>query len=221
VLSAGTVAGMSVVGKVLVEFGINNRTPTAAAIRSEMDANSSNLSLAATAANAASVKIGNFTGGDTIYDWLGEPVSTSISADIAATKAAAEAAGEQTTPVSQVPVPALRTWTLKEASTGLVGETSRKMRVGESKIFAINFAADLPTNGRLTDFDSIAIETGTAGGVTFDTSTDVTFGVDKTLAKIEITGVTAGTYVLEATVTYTSDSGGGTSKAQVTLVVGA
>jgi hypothetical protein len=43
VLSAGTVAGVSVVGKLLAEFSINNRTPTAAEIRAEMDVNSTQL----------------------------------------------------------------------------------------------------------------------------------------------------------------------------------
>lgn len=119
-------------------------------------------------------------------------------------------------PVSQVPVPSYRTWVLVDTDDGLTGP-SISMRVGESKVYALDFRNDLATNGRLTDFTSIAIDTGTADGVTFDAD----LGVDRTQAKVEITAVTAGTYVLEGAVTYMDADGGGTSIGSVTLVVGA
>ena len=115
-----------------------------------------------------------------------------------------------------MPVPSYRTWVLVDTDDGLTGP-SISMRVGESKVFALDFRNDLATNGRLTDFTSIAIDTGTAGGVTFDAD----LGVDRTQAKVEITAVTAGTYVLEGSATYMDADGGGTSIGSVTLVVGA
>lgn len=153
-----------------------------------------------------------------VLQWM----KATMSASGVFTDAALEEApsgGSASIPVNQVAVPAARTWKLQETSSGLVGESSRRMIVGETKVFSIDFAADLPTNGRLTDFDTITIESGTSGGVTFDTGGADTFGVDKNLAKLEITAVTAGTYVLEATVSYDSSDGGGTAKARVTLVV--
>lgn len=126
--------------------------------------------------------------------------------------------GGFTIPVNQVAVPSARTWLLVETDEGLRGEESLSMKVGESKVFAIDFRKDLPTNGRLSDVDAIAIETGTSGGVTFaNTATDP--GVDKTQAKSTITAVTAGTYEIGCDVNYQSGDGGGVSKGVVTLIV--
>ena len=130
----------------------------------------------------------------------------------------APSGGGFTIPVNQVVVPASRTWLLVETDEGLRGEESLSMKVGESKVFAFDFRKDLPTNGRLSDVDAIAIETGTSGGVTFaNTATDP--GVDKTQAKSTITAVTAGTYEIGCDVNYQSGDGGGVSKGVVTLIV--
>lgn len=117
-------------------------------------------------------------------------------------------------PVSQASVPDSRTFKLVRKTTGgLVGEASRQMQIGENLLFAFDFYNDLPTNGRVQSFDAIAIKTGTAGGVTFDTAN---MDRDKTQAKVKIAGVTAGTYVLNLQVTYES---GDSVEADVTLVV--
>jgi hypothetical protein len=121
-------------------------------------------------------------------------------------------------PVNQVVVPASRTWLLKQTDDGLKDEESRTMRVGETKVFAADYREDLPTNGRLSDVNSVSIDSGTSGGVTF-ASTDNDPGVDKTQAKVSITAVTAGTYELEFDVDYQAGEGGGSSKGIVTLVV--
>jgi hypothetical protein len=121
-------------------------------------------------------------------------------------------------PVSQVPVPELRTWTLVRNSTGLTGNKVIRMRVGEVKLFAIDFRNDLAEDGRLTDFDNFVITTGTGGGVTLDTAT---MGVDRTQAKVSITGVTAGTYTLTATVSFDDSDGGGEAIGVVTMLVSA
>lgn len=139
---------------------------------------------------------------------------TSVLEDTAAI--ASLTAGSISIAPNLVPVPAARTWTLVQGSTGLVGDRTIGMRAGETKTFAIDFARDLSANGLLTAFSSIAITTGTAGGVTFDTSDD---GVNRTKAVIQMTGVTAGTYTLTATVTYDDSDGSGTAKGVVTLKV--
>lgn len=124
--------------------------------------------------------------------------------------------GAEVIPVSQVPVPKSRTWDVVRNQNGLVGSEKKGLQVGEAQTFAINFYSDLPTNGRLNGFTSIAIKSGTSGGVTFDTDNK---GVDKAKAKIKITGVTAGTYILDVVATYQDAFGGGTVEAEVTLVV--
>lgn len=134
-----------------------------------------------------------------------------------ATGADVAAVSVSPTPVSQVPVPIVRTWRIKATSTGLIGEETRVLRVGDTRLFAADFLKDLPTNGRLIDC-AFAIDDGTAGGITFaSTATDP--GVDKTQAKVSITGVTAGDYEIAVTATYQDADGGGTSTALVALKV--
>lgn len=79
------------------------------------------------------------------------------------------------------------------------------------KAFAIDFGVDLGVNAKIRTVDSVSIDTGTNGGVTFGDN-----GRDHALAKIRPTGVTAGTYVLQVKVT---DSEGGPHTALVTLKV--
>lgn len=124
--------------------------------------------------------------------------------------------------VNQVPVPITRTWKLKATSAGLVGESKLGASVASGRqLYALDFAADLATNGRVAEINSAVIKTGAAGGVTF--GSDVTdtddYGVDKSQAKLRITPVIAGTYVLRVSVDYDSADGGGTTTGDVTLVV--
>lgn len=121
-----------------------------------------------------------------------------------------------TVPVDQVPVPEQRTWIVSRGASGLIGTVPLGMNVGEPDVtFAIDFRNDLANNGRLIDFDSIAILSGTAGGVTFDAD----LGVDKVQAKVKITAVTAGTYYLKVIVSKDPSDGGGKAIAIVKLIV--
>lgn len=110
-------------------------------------------------------------------------------------------------------VPTTRTWKLTtNASNELVGDKTLvlKTSTGE-KTFAIDFAVDLSVNGKISTVDSVAIATGTLGGVEFGTS-----GRERNLAKVRITGVTAGTYTITCKVT---DSEGNPHTGTVTLKV--
>jgi hypothetical protein len=91
-------------------------------------------------------------------------------------------------------VPPLRTWKLKPSpSLGvLVGEDVKGLTVGDDPTFAVDFAVDLPTNGQVRTVPAPTIYSGTAGGITFGTP-----GREDSQAKIRITGVTAGTYVIQ------------------------
>ena len=119
-------------------------------------------------------------------------------------------------PVSQIPIPDSRTFKLRSTPKGLVGESRRAVQVGETKTFAVDFREDLAANGRIISAHAPTIKTGTSGGVTFGTPSK-----DKTLAKFDITGVTAGTYVLNLAVSYDSSDGGGLAEGDITLVVNA
>lgn len=141
---------------------------------------------------------------------LGAPAGASIAADIAAVSVGT------TVPVLMTAVPKNRTWKLKKTNAGLVGEDSLAIQVGEAKVLAVDFANDLATNGLLTGITSVAIKSGISGGVTFDTDND---GVAFTQYKCKMTGVTAGTYVINVVVTYDDSDGGGTAEADVTLIV--
>jgi len=102
-------------------------------------------------------------------------------------------------PVSQVPVPAERTLTLRNNGSGWVGDRTLSLRVGEEKIFSVDFRKDFPLSGRFSTVGTIAIESGAVGGVTFNAASQ---GVDRDLLKFEVTGVIVGTYVIELPVTY-------------------
>lgn len=102
-------------------------------------------------------------------------------------------------PVSQVPVPAGRTVTLVKTDAGLVGAFPETMQAGESKIFAIDFSVDMPVNGRISAVNSVALESGTAGGVTFLPADN---GIDKALLKIKPTAVFAGDYTITCKIAY-------------------
>lgn len=122
-------------------------------------------------------------------------------------------------PVNQVVVPKARMWTLVETDSGLVDETKRTLQDGDTRVFAVDFRNALPTNGQLGEVNSVAIASGTMGGVTF-ASSETDPGVDKTQAKVSITGVTPGTYEIAVNVDIAQASGGGTETGVVTLVVG-
>lgn len=108
-----------------------------------------------------------------------------------------------TMPINQVPVPKGRTVTLVKTTTGLAGEMAEPLKVGEAKLIAVDFQADMAINQRFASLVEVVIETGTAGGITFDTEAD---GFDKTLLKFEATGVTEGSYEVRCKVTYSPNS---------------
>ena len=161
-------------------------------------------------------RITDYTGSTAPLDTATVSPSWTVSPDETSVYEVVDASSNAEIAVSQVPVPRSRTFEIVRTSNGVVGDRNQGMLIGESKTFAFDFARDLPTNGRLTSFDSIVIKTGSAGGVTFDTTNKA---VDKTQSKIKITGVTAGTYVLNVDVTYSDAFGGGTTSADCTLIV--
>ena len=131
--------------------------------------------------------------------------------------------GGGTIPVNQIPVPASRTWRIVRTSGGgLKGKVPLSTTESASaSLFAIDFSVDLPTNGRLTEIDSVEITSGTADGLTFgaDMTAADDYGVNMALAKLRITPATAGAYTIRVTVSYDSDDGGGTSIADIRLIV--
>jgi hypothetical protein len=135
-----------------------------------------------------------------------------------ATEAAIEAIDLEaaTTPVSQVAVPEARTWILAPSNLGMTSDVARGLRIDEEQTFAVDFKADLPTNGKVVDIVSVEIAAGEAGGVTID---DEGWGVDRSLAKLPITAVEADEYTLRVTVEYHSADGSGTAVGLVELDV--
>ncbi len=124
--------------------------------------------------------------------------------------------GAAVIPVNQVAVPEGRTWIVTRGPNGLIATVPIGMKVGETEVpFAIDFRNELANNGRLSDFNSIAIQSGAVGGVTFHADLDV----DKVQAKGKITPITAGTYYLKATATKSAHDGGGQAIAIVRLIV--
>lgn len=107
------------------------------------------------------------------------------------------------TDADQEPVPGSRTVALVHtANEGLKYNKTISLRpIGEPATIAVDFAADMPANGRIATVDSVAISSGTAGGLTFGTS-----GRDYTKAKLRITPVTSGTYLVTVQVTYTTNT---------------
>lgn len=111
-------------------------------------------------------------------------------------------------------VPPERTVTLKPSSKGvLTGDRPLTIPVGKSPTIAIDFACDMPTNGRIQSVDGVSIvsysDGGAAGGITFGTP-----GQEDSDAKVRATGVTEGTYVIKVEVTYDT---GATQLGLVTL----
>ena len=140
----------------------------------------------------------------------------------ATTQIANNSAGGATLPVNQVPVPPSRTWKVKPTDDGLVDEVTITTKLGGgAKLYAIDFAADLATNGRITDINSVTIIEGTANGVTFGADLEDVddYGVDRTTAKLKITAATADDYTLRVSVDRDDSDGGGTAEADVRLTV--
>lgn len=128
--------------------------------------------------------------------------------------------GGEVIPVNQIPVPLARTWVVTATEDGLASGPLT-LKAGKSALFAVDFREDLPTNGRLKETESVAIATGTSGGVTFpaDLADPEDAGVDKSQSKLRITGVTPGTYEIEVSAEHQTADGGGSSTARVTLNV--
>ncbi len=116
------------------------------------------------------------------------------------------------TDINQENVPTARTFVLEpNDALGLQGDATRSLTVGDTRTFAVDFRKDLPAGGRVATVASAAISSGTSGGVTFGE-----LGRDRGQAKVQMTGVTAGTYVIRVTVMYDT---GVTAIGDVTLKV--
>ena len=117
----------------------------------------------------------------------------------------ASLAQSQSTPtISQVFVPSSRVWVLVRGPDGglLSSGPAVGMQVGEDLLFAADFHRELGRGDWVSTVSSIAIDTGTADGVTFDTADQATNG---SLCKFSIVAVTAGTYTIRVKVV-TNDS---------------
>lgn len=135
-------------------------------------------------------------------------------------------AGTASIPVNQVAVPDSRTWILTSKGTALVGEKTLRTYLDEPTLWAIDFRHDLPTNGTLANITGAEVISALdadgetiVDGISFNTGSAATFGVDKSQAKLQIATAIAGTYVIEVTVSYSAAVGGGSRKARVTLKV--
>jgi hypothetical protein len=133
--------------------------------------------------------------------------------------------GAVTIPVNQVAVPKSRTWDVNRTSEGLEGELTLGASIGEGEqVFAIDFAKDLPTNGRLADFLSIEPyyedeEDEPDDPVATFADGEGELGVDKSRAIVKITPETVGTVTLKVSVQYGDQQGGAPAVAFVVLKV--
>lgn len=157
-------------------------------------------------------------------DWLKETFQSRGVFDppALANAPAGEGGGGIVIPVNQVPVPESRTFRLAATSDGLVGDFPKGLDLNEPEVFALNFAADLATNGRIVGIDSVRIVSvdGVAAGedeagLTWNLDDVDDAGVDKMLAKLRLTAVEAGLYELEVKANRSPQDGGGLSKARV------
>lgn len=118
-----------------------------------------------------------------------------------AVKNAPAGSGGSTSDFDDEEVPAERTWTLKPIKgQPLTGDKTLTLAMGASPTFAVDFVNDLPTNGRVVSATFAIVsytDGGASGGVTFGTP-----GREDSQAKVRITGVTPGTYVLKCDVVY-------------------
>lgn len=153
---------------------------------------------------------------------IGTPADT-LAEDIAGIEGGG---GGLTIPVNQVAVPESRTWILEATSLGLVGDFPKGLKVGDPQVFALDFRNDLAANGRvvaveaveIVSVDGVAAGEGEAG-VTWSLAAPEDAGVDKAQGKLRLTGVEAGTYVIDVKVAYGPQDGSGEPTGRVTLVV--
>jgi hypothetical protein len=131
--------------------------------------------------------------------------------------------GGATRPVNQTPVPIARTWQLVPTDdSGLVGKLPLSATLADvDKLWALDFRSDLATNGRLLSIDAIELVSGDVDGISWgaDLGDVDDFGVDRSVAKLKLTPLLAGTYVFAVTVSYDDADGGGTSYGEVTWFV--
>lgn len=124
-----------------------------------------------------------------------------------------EAGGGTPPDIATEPVPTSRIFVLVRKSTGLVSEERKTIVKGSPpNTYAIDFRNDAAANQKIYSVDSVAIQSGTAGGVTFGTPERD----GGTQARVRITGVTAGDYTVRATITYV---GGATERGDILIKV--
>lgn len=131
--------------------------------------------------------------------------------------------GGRIMPVNQSPVPLTRMWKLKYTDDGLVGELPLIVQksAGNGKLYALDFSADLATNGRVIDINAVTLLSGTEGGITFgeDLADANDYGCDRAFGKVRIGLVESGVYKFRVSVSFDDSDGGGTSEGDVILVV--
>jgi hypothetical protein len=217
----------------LTHATITNGTYGAAATKTALDAvaasasaAASSASTAATQSSGANTKAANIQGRipDALEDGriksTGEFTVTSEQVEAIADRLVLAGVGVVITPVSQVAVPLNRTWRLKNTTDGLKGESRINKTLSDTNlVYAIDFAADLPTNGRVVEILEVEVVDGDADGITLgdDLSNIADYGVDRSKAHVRISPVTAGTYTLGVTVQVAGDQGGGESYGEVVI----
>ncbi len=120
------------------------------------------------------------------------------NADVA-TSSVSGGGGSSSTDFDDEPIVPANIWTLVQKSDGWVGDRTITLTSGTTQKFAVDFRNALSVNVRVFDVDDVAIYSGTALGITFGTA-----GREDSQAKFDISGVTAGNYVIEVDVTDTS-----------------
>lgn len=142
---------------------------------------------------------------------LGTPAGASIAEDISNI----ESGGSSGTPsdIATEPVNTNRVFVLVPGTSGLRSESTKTITAGSPpNTYAVDFRNDAASNQKIYTVDSVAIVTGTSGGVTFGTAERD----GGTQARVRITGVTAGNYVVRVSITYV---GGASSRGDITIKV--
>lgn len=196
--SAGTAATQSTSANTNINAALailGHATNGNAAIKTALDLKANQTSVDTTNSRLTSQRAANL-------DNLDQPIS--------------EVEVPPTVPVSQIVVPRDMTFQLVRGANGLTADRKQITITGEPDLYAVDFAINLPTNGRLADLISVEVIDGDTDGLTFD---EDSFAVDKSQAKFKAITVGAGTYTVRVTVEKTAETGGGTASADIVYVL--
>jgi hypothetical protein len=100
------------------------------------------------------------------------------------------------TDIDQDPVAEPQVFRVIRKPSGLTAD-SKTIRVGSANLYGFEWRSVAAANRQIITVNSVAIASGTAGGITFGTP-----GRDNSIAKVRMTGVTAGDYTVSCNVTF-------------------